>query len=67
MVERVAEILDRQPKLIKAAFGAFRGRGWPEPQQDWMTPLAFVVISRRTWSGFCSSAVRMRARAIARL
>ena len=42
---RLAEILDRQPALIETAFGTFRGRGRPEPQHDWMTPLAFAVIN----------------------
>ncbi|MEI2302156.1 ankyrin repeat domain-containing protein [Ensifer sp. MJa1] len=47
MVGRVAEILDRQPELLETPFGKFRGRGRPEPQQDWMTPLAFAVVNGR--------------------
>ncbi|WP_077961070.1 ankyrin repeat domain-containing protein [Ensifer adhaerens] len=42
---RLAEILDRQPPLIETPFGSFRGHGRPEPQHDWMTPLAFAVIN----------------------
>ncbi|MBD9495366.1 MULTISPECIES: ankyrin repeat domain-containing protein [unclassified Ensifer] len=42
---RLADILDRQPDLIETPFGTFRGRGRPEPQHDWMTPLAFAVIN----------------------
>jgi len=45
VVERVAEILDRQPELLETPFGTFRARGRPEPQQDWMTPLAFAVVN----------------------
>ncbi len=45
MVEWVAEILDREPELLETPFGRYRGRGRPEPQQDWMTPLAFAVVN----------------------
>lgn len=43
--DRVAEILDRRPEFLDMPFGAFRGHGRPEPQRDWMTPLAFAVIN----------------------
>ncbi|MGO4621110.1 ankyrin repeat domain-containing protein [Ensifer sp. 2YAB10] len=45
VLHRIAENLDRQPDLLETPFGRFRGHGRPEPQQDWMTPLAFAVVN----------------------
>lgn len=45
--ERVLEIVDEKPELLDIPFGQFRGRGRPNPQTDWMTPLAIAVVNRR--------------------
>lgn len=45
--ERVLEIVNEKPELLDIPFGQFRGRGRPNPQSDWMTPLAIAVVNRR--------------------
>ncbi|OCP18900.1 MULTISPECIES: ankyrin repeat domain-containing protein [unclassified Ensifer] len=45
--ERVLEIVDEKPELLDIPFGQFRGRGRPNPQSDWMTPLAIAVVHGR--------------------
>ncbi|OOG67419.1 hypothetical protein B0E45_22420 [Sinorhizobium sp. A49] len=45
--ERVMEIVDEKPELLDMPFGQFRGRGRPNPQSDWMTPLAIAVVNNR--------------------
>jgi ankyrin repeat protein len=45
--ERVMEIVDEKPELLDMPFGQFRGRGRPNPQSDWMTPLAIAVANNR--------------------
>lgn len=44
---RVLEILGEEPELLDIPFGKFRGRGRPDPQGDWMTPLAIAVVNNR--------------------
>ncbi|MBP1875396.1 ankyrin repeat protein [Ensifer adhaerens] len=46
--ERVMAIVDEKPELLDIPFGQFRGRGRPNPQSDWMTPLAIAVVNRRS-------------------
>ncbi|ASP77212.1 ankyrin repeat domain-containing protein [Sinorhizobium meliloti] len=45
--KRVLEIVDEKPELLDIPFGQFRAHGRPNPQSDWMTPLAIAVVNRR--------------------
>lgn len=46
-LDRIASLLDERPEQLDVAFGDFRGRGKPDTQYDWMTPLAFAVVNGR--------------------
>lgn len=45
--ERVLALLDERPEQLDMTFGEFRGGGRPDPQRDWMTPLAFAAAGSR--------------------
>lgn len=45
--ERVRDIIEEMPELLDIPFGRFRGRGHPDAQNDWMTPLAIAVVNWR--------------------
>lgn len=47
-MEQLADLLSRHPEQLDIRFGDFRTHGRPNADRDWMTPLGFGIVNRRT-------------------